>query len=248
MNHEAWLESAAAYALGAQDASESATFEAHLATCARCRSAVHEFREVAELLAHAAPVAELGAALRARVLAAAGSHAPLGRRPRSRAVVPWLATAAALVAAAGAGVAAYRAATGNAALASRLDAQDSTLAALTGPRVHVVSLAAPDGGSPAARVFWNHERNVFLVMAFRLPPAPAERTYQLWAIAEGRAPVSMGTFNTGPGGHASTILPVDAAVTALGTIALCGLTEEPLGGSPQPTETPRLLGAWRHTD
>jgi anti-sigma-K factor RskA len=247
VNHEAWLESAAAYALGALDTAECAAFEAHLASCARCRGAVHESREVAGLLAHSAPETEPPAALRARVLAAARSRAPLVRRMRSRAVLPWLAAAAALVAAVGAGAVARQTATRNAALAARLDAQDSTLAALAGPRVHVVSLAAP-GGRPAARVFWNHERSVFVVVAFALPPAPAERTYQLWAIAEGKAPVSMGTFNTAADGRGTAILPVDAAVTALGTIGLCGLTEEPLGGSAQPTEAPRLLGAWRHTD
>ena len=34
----------------------------------------------------------------------------------------------------------------------------------------------------------------------------------------------------------------------MGFVDNCGLTEEPAGGSPQPTETPRLLGVWVHTD
>jgi anti-sigma-K factor RskA len=126
-------------------------------------------------------------------------------------------------------------------------ASESTVTALLGARVHSVSLAAT-GAPPVARVFWNHERNVFVVTAFALPPAPDGRDYQLWAIADGHAPVSMGTFDTGPDGRATAILPVDPAILALGVITLCGLTEEPAGGSPQPTEAPRLVGAWSHTD
>jgi len=111
----------------------------------------------------------------------------------------------------------------------------------------VVSLAA-EGRQPAARIFWNHDRNQFVVTAFALPPAAEGHTYQLWAIADGHAPVSMGTFETDAGGRATAVLPVDPAITALGFIRLCGLTEEPDGGSPQPTEAPRLVGAWTHTD
>ncbi len=37
-------------------------------------------------------------------------------------------------------------------------------------------------------------------------------------------------------------------ITGLGVIDVCALTEEPAGGSPGPTETPRLAGEWRHTD
>jgi anti-sigma-K factor RskA len=110
-----------------------------------------------------------------------------------------------------------------------------------------VSLAGTDR-PPTARVFWNHAKRQFIVLAFDLPAAPPGRTYQLWAIANGKAPMSMGTFNTNAQGRVYTVLPVDAQITSLGFVDNCGLTEEPAGGSPQPTETPRLLGAWRHTD
>jgi hypothetical protein len=44
------------------------------------------------------------------------------------------------------------------------------------------------------------------------------------------------------------VLTVDRAIAALGLVDNCALTEEPSGGSPQPTETPRLLGAWTRSD
>jgi anti-sigma-K factor RskA len=126
-------------------------------------------------------------------------------------------------------------------------ASDSALALLTGPEVNVVTLAGTNR-PPSARVVWNHARNRFVVFAFDLPAAPAGRTYQLWAIAKGHAPLSMGTFNTDARGRAQVVLPVDRQIAAIGFVDNCGLTEEPSGGSPQPTETPRLLGAWTRGD
>ena len=98
------------------------------------------------------------------------------------------------------------------------------------------------------RVFWNHTRNVFIVTAFNIPRAPDGRTYQLWALRKDKAPLSMGTFNTDANGRATAILAVADNITEGGFIDLCGLTMEPIGGSAQPTEQPRLVGAWRHTD
>lgn len=250
MNEHAWLEAAAAYALGALDEGERAPFEAHLADCPQCRGEVATMREALDQLAYAAPAAEPPRGLRDRVLAEARRVRPIGRRSGRG---PWLLAAAslALATALGAAFARERAAARGAAATGAearrlLAARDSTLAALLSPEVHVVSLAAT-GRPPAVRVFWNHDRQVFVVMAFDLPAAPAGRTYQLWALARDAAPVSMGVFNSGPDGRATLVIPVGEGITALGLIEACALTEEPAGGSPGPTETPRLTGAWRHT-
>lgn len=245
MTEHEWLALAAPYGLDALDREERAAFEAHLATCAQCRAEVASFREVAGRLAAAAPDAAPPAELRSRVLAEARRVRPIGSRLRAR--LPWLAAAAGFVLALLLGGAWWRERGERLALAAQVAARDSTLAAMLGPEVHVVSLAST-GREPTARVFWNHRRQVFFITAFDLPPAPAGRSYQLWAIAKDKAPLSMGTFNTNAAGRATLIVPVDSAITALGFIELCGLTEEPAGGSPQPTETPRLLGSWRHTD
>lgn len=256
MNHEQWLESAAAYALDSLDAGERPEFEAHLSGCAECRSAVQEFRDVSSLLAYAPPPAASPRGLPARV--AELVRADVSARaatPRARpAVFPWLAAAAGLALAVSAGAYARRAMTETealearlSALDTRLSAQDSLLLHLQGPEVHVVSLAAA-GEKPVARVFWNHVTSRFIVTAFALPPAPPGQTYQLWAIADGRAPVSMGTFETNADGAGTAILAVADEIESLGFIALCALTVEPDGGSPAPTMTPQLIGEWRHTD
>ena len=126
--------------------------------------------------------------------------------------------------------------------------EDSTLAAFIGPEVHVVSLGAAPGQKPAVRVFWNHTEHRFVVTAPGLPPAPAGKTYQLWAIRKGQAPLSMGTFDADGDGRTMAVLAVAQEITDAGFIDDCALTVEPLGGSPAPTETPRMAGSWRHVD
>lgn len=261
MSHEQWLELAAAYALDALDATERTAFDAHLVRCAECRLAVQEYREVAGLLMHATEPVAAPAGLQDRVMAKlqdakAEPRTLVPRRSAApwRSAASWLA-AASLVVAAALGALWRKSNEGEqlargeaAALRRALGDRDSLLASLRGPRVHVVSLSASGGERTVARVFWNHEQHRFVVTAFDIPAARRGRTYQLWAIAKGHAPVSMGTFNTNPDGVATVILPVGTTIESLGVIDLCALTEEPDGGSPQPTETPRLAGSWRHTD
>jgi anti-sigma-K factor RskA len=257
-SHEHWAESAAAYAIDALDTSERPAFEEHLSTCAACRADVEELREAAAMLAFAAPSGGAPSAeLRERVLREARDGRPIAsarsRRTRST-VLPWLAAAACLTLAVLTGVSLLRERDERARVALQLEqvrtdlaVRDSTIAAFLGPEVHVVSLS-PTGEKPSMRVFWNHTRNVFIVTAFNVPRAPDGKTYQLWAIRKGQQPLSMGTFNTDASGRATTILPVASVIADGGFIDICGLTMEPAGGSSQPTETPRLVGEWRHTD
>ena len=259
MSHEQWSGSAAAYALGALDADERVAFEEHLATCATCRADADELRETAAMLAYAAPARDVPSrALRDRVLREARDVRPLLTAPsalRSKtAFVPWLAAAASLTLAVvtWSQLRAERGERERLVVAldsarSGLAVRDSMVAAFFGPEVHVVSLS-PAGEKPSMRVFWNHTRNVFIVTAFNIAPAPEGKTYQLWAIRNGKQPLSMGTFNTDATGRATAILTVGNDINQGGFIDRCGLTIEPVGGSPQPTEQPRLIGSWRHTD
>jgi len=268
MTHQELIGSAASYALDALDSEERALFEAHLAGCQECRSEVAAYREVAGALAHAIPTTAIPSseALRDRILqearqvrpiAAASRPAPLEPVPvrASRPILPWLVAAAAVIAAVGLGVV-YQGERRQAedlrqelvSAESKLAHTDSTLAAFLGPEVHVVSLTAAAEQKPRLRVFWNHTRRTFIVTALNLQPAPEGKTYQLWAIRKGKAPLSMGTFNPDPSGRTATTLTVAAEINDGGFIDDCALTVEPAGGSPQPTETPRIVGSWRHVD
>jgi anti-sigma-K factor RskA len=251
VSHDHWLEMAAAYALDALDPEDRTDFETHLSACLECRQSLLEFRDVAGLIAHAAPARTAPAALAPTVTAA------LRRSRRGRpffARPPWLAAAAGIALAVTGGIVARRAFTETRQLESRLSelradiaVRDSGLANLLGPRVHMVTLAPP-GGSPVARVFWNHEQSRFVVTTFGLSRPEPGRTWQLWAIPERGNPVSMGTFDLAADIGVAAVLPVSAEIENLGLILSCGLTQEPAGGSPGPTETPRFIGNWVHAD
>ncbi len=113
------------------------------------------------------------------------------------------------------------------------------LAALTGTRVATATLVR-SGGEPQVRLFWNRARDLVLVTAFDLPPAAEGRTYQLWGIAPGSDPVSLGVFDTEPDGTAVVVRVVAADMD----FSLSAVSDEPAGGSPQPTSDPFLLGEW----
>jgi anti-sigma-K factor RskA len=117
--------------------------------------------------------------------------------------------------------------------------RDSLLAVVTGPAVETATLTGT-GTAPGVRLFWNRDTAQMIVTAFDLPPAPAGRTYQLWGLTTGAAPVSLGTFDTGPDGRAVVL----AALSSEAPYEQSAVTEEPLGGSPQPTTTPFLVGTW----
>ena len=257
-------ESAAAFALGAADPEERASLEVLFASDSNFRREVEQYREVAGLLAYAAPAVAAPVALRQRIVADATAVRPItsistpatAQRSawRITSALPWLAAAAAVGFAV---ISSNRLRDAQVAMGelrgelvnvqSELSNRDSTLAAFLGPEVHVVSLSE-NTQQPTARVYWNHTKRVFIVTAFSVPRAPDGKTYQLWAISKGKSPMSMGTFNTDASGRATIVVPVGNTVLAGGVIDLCALTMEPTGGSPQPTETPRLVGSWRHTD
>src|SRR5260370_544277 len=94
MTDHQWLALTAPYALGALDPGERLEFEAHLAECAMCRAEAQTFREVSELLAHAAPAALPAPRVRDRILRDARRVRHMtGRRP----VLPWVVAAASVV-------------------------------------------------------------------------------------------------------------------------------------------------------
>lgn len=255
-------EQAAAYALGALDAREIADFEAHLAGCTTCRDAVAEYRAVADRLALAAPAVTPPPGLKDRVLREAREAAPLAKDrlvaipmpPRRAVLAPWLLAAASLFVAAALAWQLQRErerarAINGALLAAELRAReaeslasqrDSLLQIVLAPSATVTRLSAT-GQPPSLRLTWNAEARVIVVSARDLPPAAAGRIYQLWGLPVRGVPVSLGTFNTAPDGQGYVVLRVPGELPVLNGSAV---TEEPGGGSPQPTSAPFLVGPW----
>ncbi len=252
MTAAVWTETAAAYVLDALDAAERREFEALLARSDEARRDVAELQQVVSLLAYAAPAIAPPPALRDRVLAEARRVRPIGavqsrpneRRWRATLVVPYLALAASIagMVVLGGRYVAERDARSTLAAASdtlrqALASRDVIINALLAPEVATLKLSATDR-PPSARMYWNRVTGQVILAAFQLPPAPQGRIYQLWGIAKGGAPVSLGTFNTLPTGEGRHVITAPSGLT----IAVGAVTEEPAGGSPQPTSTPFLVG------
>jgi anti-sigma-K factor RskA len=264
--HEAFAEAAAAYALGALDASERASFEAHLATCASCQADVESYRHVSGALGAAvAPVAP-PFDLKARVLANARPAFTAARPQRSSAL--WLAAAASLALHAGLGYYAWSVRTQLAttselaaratAYAERLRtelAQQRNEAAigsriaevLSSPDVVRIELrAAKDGFPGQALGYFSRSRGMWFAADTRPAPA-AGRMYQLWLVAPGRSPISAGLLPLDSRGSVAMVRPPSTeSIPERGVLTLA-ITEEPAGGSPGPT-TPILLAGTGRTE
>ena len=255
MSPRDWTEMTAAYVLGSLDSEERASFEERLASDPELERDVESYREVMGGLAGATAAHEPPTALKERILVEARDRtasppSPTQQRPEGSngrgATLPWLLAAAGIVVSLGLGMAYQRIRTENASLqvaydrvASDLQARDSLLATFLGPDVRTATLAAT-GRPPSARLFWNTTTASVVMAAFDLPPAAAGRIYQLWGIVTGLDPVSLGTFQTGTDGTAIFQRPMPGGVE----FELGAVTEEPAGGSPQPTSAPFLVGAW----
>jgi hypothetical protein len=187
--------------------------------------------------------------------ASAADVVPLRRHPRLAAAAPWLAAAAAVVVAIGIGWQASRervarrvaeryqadAESRVAALRTELASRDSLLGVVLSPAVTTAKLAAT-GQAPSMQLVWHRTARMIVLSAADLPPAKTGRTYQLWGLDAAGTPHSLGTFNTQPDGHVMMVMKPSAAM--MSTIRVSAVTEEPMGGSPQPTSQPFLVGRW----
>ncbi|MBI3448459.1 MAG: anti-sigma factor [Acidobacteria bacterium] len=110
---------------------------------------------------------------------------------------------------------------------------------VSSPGVTVIDLQGqPDRPKAGARVFWDRAGGYWQVYVASLPPAGPGKTYQLWFVTAG-AKISAGTFDTDSSGTATVRFEVPAG---LGNLVATAITDEPAGGSPQPTGSMVLLG------
>lgn len=129
-------------------------------------------------------------------------------------------------------------------LSDRLADREKTINALTSTDndLKVVRLVANENAGPSMRVFWNQRTGEAVVRAANFAQIPDTRTYVLWMIRDGK-PESLQLFTPDAAGESlisTVVLPRDPA----GIVAFA-VTEEPAGGSPQPTMQPFLVGQVR---
>lgn len=126
-------------------------------------------------------------------------------------------------------------------LRSTLEDKDRMIANLTGAQVAVMTLASQSPTSPTGRMFWDQAHNAWTFVAHRVPMPKSGRTYQLWLVTP-TAKINAGTFMPKPDGEvmmrATYAMPKDS-------LAAVAVTDEPMGGSPQPTTAPMMVAAGR---
>ncbi|HZM68764.1 MAG TPA: anti-sigma factor, partial [Candidatus Cryosericum sp.] len=243
---------------------------AHLASgCPRCAGGLAEAEAVLGhlpfVLAPERPPASVREELLRRVAASPRRRQAAGLEPGASTerplAAPWraglwrpalAAIAAALLTALGLSASFERS---RQALRVRLDAQDreiarlhetvqsagETLRVLRSPAVRVVALSGTKEQPQAAgRIFWDQSRRTWHFYAAALRSPGAGRTYQLWFITPAQEKISAGTFDVDASGEGSLEVPLPPG---LDVVALAAVSDEPAGGSPQPTGSIHLAGA-----
>jgi anti-sigma-K factor RskA len=120
-----------------------------------------------------------------------------------------------------------------------LEDRDRMIANLTGAQVAVMTLASQSPTSPTGRMFWDQAHNAWTFVAHRVPMPKSGRTYQLWLVTPTQK-INAGTFMPKSDGEvmmrATYAMPKDS-------LAAVAVTDEPMGGSAQPTTAPMMVAA-----
>jgi predicted anti-sigma-YlaC factor YlaD len=110
-----------------------------------------------------------------------------------------------------------------------LMSRDSMIAGLTGRDVAMMTLTSGGTKSPYAHMFWDKAHSTWTMVAHNMPNLKPGRTYQLWLVTSDKK-ISAGTFEARDGdAMMRATMPINDKLMAL------AVTEEPMGGMPQPT-------------
>jgi anti-sigma-K factor RskA len=93
-------------------------------------------------------------------------------------------------------------------------------------------------GMPPVNAYWNPALGLVL-SAEMMPNMPPNRTLQLWVVPKQGAPISVGIFRPNGEGQVMMVMPPAEAMKMAKALAI---SDEPAGGSPQPTSTPEWVG------
>jgi anti-sigma-K factor RskA len=126
-----------------------------------------------------------------------------------------------------------------AALQSSVQDANETLRLLQAPGVQIVPVEGTAQPQAFARVYLDHKSGTLYMYAAGLHAPAAGKTYQLWLLNDKQQAISSGTFDVDPHGQASIKRQTPQDVGRLVAVAV---TDEPAGGSPQPTGTKQLVG------
>jgi anti-sigma-K factor RskA len=247
------------YALGVLEGEERAEMEAHLERyCPHCTPGIEKARWVVSQLAHASHEAQPPASLKGKILDAAKTSDNVTEfaeaSPPSRAIFPaWAwAAAAALALLTGYSIrqmgnqstqlAALRqqmrvAMLQNKALQDQLEVTRQITYVMTSPESMPLKLMPKDKNMPMVHAYLHPHMGV-AITAEQMPSMAAARTLQLWFVPKTGKPMSIAIFHPDTQGQIAVIAPVNMPMNEIAALAV---TEEPAGGSPQPTSNPAWM-------
>ena len=254
-----------AYAIGSLDAPERAQVEAHLAGgCADCEKALEEARWLVRQLAYLAPDAEPSDMLKGRLLQTARAEAAAGTTQHQevrRAGVPswlWAGVAALLLFSVYSAWNEKQLRDAVANLQQQAEAQraerqklDQELHAAkvqaheamiwSDPKSKKIMLPSKDPKMPQLEAMWHPDMGL-VVRGWKVPNPGDKRVLQLWLIPKkgGGKPMPSVTFWPDASGTFSAM--VENPPDAMSDTQALAITEEPIGGSQQPTSAPMWVG------
>jgi anti-sigma-K factor RskA len=246
------------YALGVLEGEERAELEQHLArACPTCNPGVAAARGFISQLALASPDVAPPAELRAKIMDAVKAsgeamrgttHAIEKNRETQKTSFPaWAWLAAALLAL----VTGYsirqmnrqtnqlaelrkemkQATMQTQALQNQLDMDRMVSSVMLSSDSKQLKLEPADKNLPVVHAYLHPHMGV-AITADQMPSLAPARTLQLWFVPKSGKPVSAAIFHPDSGGQIAFVAPV---TIPLNEIAALAVTDEPAGGSPQPT-------------
>jgi hypothetical protein len=127
------------------------------------------------------------------------------------------------------------------ALETQLELAKRAATIVTDPASVKIALASPDPQMPALEAKWHSQLGMVLT-GQKIPVPSGNRVLQLWLIpkAPGGKPIPSLTLR--PDADGKFVLLVSTPPELMALTKALAITEEPAGGSTQPTSAPRWLG------
>jgi anti-sigma-K factor RskA len=240
------------YALGVLEGGERTEIEAHLArACPHCTPGIEKARWVVAQLAQMSPQVQPPQSLKGKILDAvksSGNVAEFAKAPPSRATFPvwaWVAAAALAIMTGysirqmgnqNAQLAELRremkiATLENKAVQDQLEVTRQITSVMMAPDSMPLKLMPKDKNMPMVHAYLHPHMGVALTCE-QMPAIPSALTLQLWSVPKNGKPMSVAIFHPDSRGQIAIVAPVNMPMNE---IAMLAVTEEPAGGSPQPT-------------
>ena len=125
----------------------------------------------------------------------------------------------------------------NQALQNQLDLNRMVASVMLSPDSMPLKLMPKDKNMPMVHAYLHPHMGV-AITADQMPSLPSARTLQLWFLPKTGKPMSVAIFRPDALGQIALVAPVHMPPNEIAALAV---TDEPAGGSPQPTTSPTWL-------